>query len=110
MKQFLQPIIRRKKWMIVGGLGILGIALIGSGLSPSAPVCSSNVMELSCGECLAANAASSGMGDSISGCLPFPFAMWLYSNYNKVSILFGFVMGVMTAIAGVRAYFSHKTI
>jgi hypothetical protein len=96
--------------MIVGGVGILGLALIGSGLSPSAPVCSSNVMGLSCAECLAANTASSGMGGSISGCLPFPFAMWFYSNYNKVSILFGFVMVVMTVIAGVRVYLSHRTI
>jgi hypothetical protein len=110
MNRFLQPLSRPKEWVLLGGLCILGVALVGYGISSPTPGCQSNVMGLSCPECLAANAASSGMGSSISGCLPFPFAIWFYSNYNKVSILFGFVMVVMPAIAGVRAYLSHRTI
>lgn len=102
MKQYFQPLGQHKGWLVLGGFCVLGVALIGYGLSPSSPECQSNMIGLSCAECLAANAASSGIGSSISGCLPFPFAMRFYDNFNKFSLLAGFVVVFMTGVAGVK--------
>jgi hypothetical protein len=102
MKRFLQPFTQHKEWVLLGGLCILGVALVGYGISSPTPGCQSNVMGLSCSQCLQSNAASSGVGTSISGCLPFPFAMWFYDHFGEISALFGFVMVVLTVIAGVN--------
>ena len=102
MKQVLQPFSQHKIGIILAGFFILGVGTMGLGLSPSSPECPSNVMGLSCSECVESNAASSGVGMSISGCLPFPFAIQIYDNYNQITLIAGFVIVFMSSVAGVK--------